>query len=86
MQDAKCASIARFRSAKSIRLPYYCQKHHDGCSNFLSKIVFTDECMFHLNGHVYAKNVRIWGTERPFEGTQVPTLSSEAIPCCVITK
>ena len=31
---------------------YYFQNHADGYSNFLSKIVFTDECMFCLNGHV----------------------------------
>ena len=64
----------------------YCHNHPDGYSDFLSKIVFTDECMFRLNGHVNTQNVRIWGTERPTEGNQVPVYSSGVMAWCGITK
>ena len=36
-----------------------CQNHPNGYSNFLSKIVFTDEWMFRLHGHLSTRNVRI---------------------------
>lgn len=35
--------------------------------NFLKKIVFSDEATFHVCGKVNKHNVRIWGTEKPYE-------------------
>ena len=64
----------------------YCQNHRDGYSEFLSKIVFTDECIFRLNGHVNTQNARIWGTERPTEGNQVPVHSQSVMFWCGISK
>lgn len=34
-------------------------------SDFLSKIVFTDEATFHISGQVNTHNCRIWATEKP---------------------
>ena len=64
----------------------YCQNHPLGYSEYLSKIVFTDECMFRLNGHVNTQNVRIWGTERPAEGNQVPVNSPGVMAWCSISR
>ena len=64
----------------------YCQNHPNGYSEFLSRILFTDECIFRLNGHVNTQNVRIWGTNRPSEGNQVPVNSPGIIFWCGISK
>ena len=49
---------------------WHCQNQPEGMSEYLSKIVFSDECMFYLNGSVNTQNVRIWATERPIQGRQ----------------
>ena len=64
----------------------YCQNHPNGYSEFLSRIEFTDECIFRLNGHVNTQNARIWGTDRPSEGNQVPVYSPGIIFWCGISK
>ena len=52
-----------FDSDRQIRLnfSYYCKKYPEGYTNLLSKIVFTDECMFRLNVDLNTENVQIWG-------------------------
>ena len=69
-----------------LRFAHYSQHHSDGYSEFLSRIVFTDECIFRLNGHVNTQNARIWGTERPTEGNQVPVNSTGIMFWCGISK
>ena len=39
-------------------------------SEYISKITFSDDCIFHLKGSVNTQNVIIWGTERLVEGRQ----------------
>lgn len=34
--------------------------------NFASRLVFSDEATFHVNGKVNRHNVRIWGTNNPY--------------------
>lgn len=36
-----------------------------GESNFLKKVIFSDEATFHVSGKVNRHNCRIWGTENP---------------------
>ena len=59
-------------SSKVKRLLFarHCQNHPRGYSKYLSKIVFSDEWIFRINGSENKQNVRIWGTERPNEGSQ----------------
>ena len=55
-----------------LKFGQYYQNHPDGYSEFLSRIVITDEIIFRLNGQVNTQNAMIWGTERSSEGNQVP--------------
>ena len=55
-------------------------------SGYLSKVVFSDECIFRLNGSVSTQNVRIWGTERPVEGRQTFLHSPTIMVWCEISK
>ena len=55
-------------------------------SEYLSKIVFSDECIFRLNGSVNTQNVRIWGTKRPVEERQTLSHSPSIIVRCEISK
>ena len=64
----------------------YCQNHLDGYSEFLSRILFRDEWIFRLNGHVNTQSTRIWVTERPSEGNQVPVNSACIMFWCGISK
>ena len=46
----------------------FCRKFLKLCDddeNWISKILFTDEAHFHLNGDVNTHNVRIWSTDNP---------------------
>ena len=40
----------------------HCQRNPVEYSEYLSRKVFSDECIFRLNGHVNMENVRIWET------------------------
>ena len=53
---------------------------------YLSKIVFSDEYNFRINGSVNKQNVRIWGTERPTECNQSFMHSPSVIIWCAIGK
>ena len=39
---------------------------------YFSRIVFSDECLFHMNGVVINRNERIWGTSNPQTLLEVP--------------
>ena len=45
----------------------WCLQNLESNENFMSCIIFSDECVFHVSGKVNKHNVRIWGTERPHE-------------------
>ncbi len=47
--------------------------HRD--ATFLSRIIWSDECSFHLDGWVNRQNLRFWGTERPTEVVEKMTQS-----------
>ena len=79
VQDAKFASYADSDRQSQLDFAYYCQKHPDGHPNFLSNILFTDECMFRLNGRENPQNVQIQGKGWPSKGIHVPEHSSGVI-------
>ena len=64
---------------KRVEFAKHCQAHPVGCDEFLSLIVFSDECIFRLNGVVRNQNLRIWSTERPKENNRVVMNSSSLI-------
>ena len=93
----KCLSLFPYKiqnlhlmhaSDRQARLTFahYCQTHSEGYSEFLSRIVFSDECIFRVNGHVNTQNARIWATERPTEGNQVPVRSPGIMFWCGVSK
>ena len=47
---------------KRVILARHCQNQNEGMSEYLSKIVFPDECIFRLNRSVNTQNARIWST------------------------
>ena len=71
---------------KRLQSVQHCQNHPTRYSEYLSKIVFFDECTFRLNGSVSKQNVRIWGTERPTEGNQSFLNSPSVMVWCDIAK
>ena len=66
--DAKSLRNYQHRQEKRVLFARHCQNQHEGMSEYLSKIVFSDECIFRLYGSVNIENIRIWGIERPVEG------------------
>ena len=46
--------------------------------NFLNTLIFSDEAIFRMNGHVNKQNCRIWGTEEPSVFVEEP-LQSEKV-------
>ena len=45
---------------KRVIFAHHCQNQPEGMSEYLSKIGFSDECIFRLNGSISTQNVRIW--------------------------
>ena len=69
-----------------LEFAHYCQNHQNGYSEFLARIVFTDECIFRVNGHVNSQNARIWAKERPAEHNEVPVHSPGVMFWCGLSK
>ena len=55
-----------------------------GASEYLSRIVFSDECIFRINGHVNKQNVRISAKEKPNQVNQAPLNSPGVMVWCAI--
>lgn len=68
----------KFDSDRQCRLEqtYYCQKYLYSYSDFVSKVLFTDKCMFRLNGHVNSQDAEIFWSESSSEACQEPVHSS----------
>lgn len=58
----------------------------EGAEGYLAKIVFSDECIFRLNGFVNKQNVRIWGDERPNDVNEHTLHSPSVMVWCAISK
>ena len=52
-------------------------KETDADATFLSKVIFSDESIFHLEGAVNRHNCRVWGLEPPSEIIQKSHTSSK---------
>ena len=78
--------LASIQSGREDRLRFFSSLLKDPVrySEFLSIIVFTDECTFRLNGHVNLYKSGIWLTECSKEGIQVPVNSLGIIFLCGI--
>ena len=48
--------------------------------------MFSDECMFRVNGYVNKQNVRIWANERPSQVNEAPHNSPGIVIWCAISK
>jgi hypothetical protein len=46
-------------------------------STFLTRIIWSDECSFHLDGWVNRQNLRFWGSEKPTNIIQHSSLSQK---------
>ena len=71
---------------KRLQFARHYQNNPSGYLEYLSKVVFSDECIFRLNGSVSKQNVRIWSTERPTEGNQSFLNSPNVIVRCFVAK
>lgn len=54
--------------------------------SFISRLVFSDEAVFHLTGKVNKHNVRIWSTENPHESVELVRDSPKLNVFCAITQ
>jgi len=78
--------ISEADKEKRLEFAHHCSSHSEGYSEYLSRIVFSDECMFRINGVVNKQNVRIWGTERPEEINPIVLNSPGVMTWCAISK
>lgn len=53
-------------------------------SDFKSKIFFSDEANFYLDGFVNKRNCRIWGSEKPRPNEEQPTSEAKVTVWCAI--
>ena len=69
---------------KRLKFARYRQNPTRRYSEYLTKNVFADECIFYLNGSVNKKNVSICGTERPAAGNlQLMNCTSGLVRCTI---
>ena len=86
VQDAKSPRNYQHRQEEKSSLSVISKTNKRVCLSTLSKIVFSDECIFRLNGSINTQKVRIWGTERPVEGRQTFSHSPSIMVWCGIAK
>ena len=71
---------------KRLQFALHCQSQPKGYSEYLSKIFFSEKCIFRLNGSINKQNVRTWVTERPTEGNQSFMYCPSVMVWCAIGK
>ena len=70
--------------AQRVTFATYCFTEQASDVNFLHRIVFSDECVFHVSGMANTHNTRIWGTENPHETQEHETHSEKITVWCGI--
>ncbi len=63
-----------------------CRREIRNDPNYLTRIVFSDECFFYTNGVVNKYNARIWGTENSETVIEVPQRSTKVMVWCAMHK
>lgn len=63
----------------------WCMENIQSDSSFLNRIIFSDECVFHVDGKVNKHNVRIWGTENPHDYREVARDSEKVTVWCAMS-
>ena len=63
----------------------WCLENLESDENFMSRIIFSDECVFHVSGKVNKHNVRIWGTERPHDTREHEAHSPKVAVWCALS-
>ena len=53
-------------------------------ASFLNRVIFSDECVFHVDGKVNKHNVRIWGSENRHETREVSRDSAKVTVWCAL--
>lgn len=71
---------------KRLRFAQHCLQYRSGPGEYLSRIVFSDECIFRVNGYVIKQNVRIWGKKRPEQVNEATLNSPSVMVWCAISK
>ncbi len=64
----------------------HCRTQSERCEDYVSKIVFSEECTFRFNGTVNRQNVRIWGTECSHVVNHVPRHGEKVTVWCAVSK
>ena len=68
IQEEKTACNHKLGQDETVKSGADCQNQPEGMSEYLSKIIFSDECIFCLNGSVYTQNVRIGVPNARYKG------------------
>ena len=57
---------------RRVEFANWCLLRVDTDQHFITRIIFTDEAIFYLNGHVNRHNTRLWAQENPhwYAGTK----------------
>lgn len=63
----------------------WCMENIQSDRSFLHRIIFSDECVFHVDGKVNKHNVRIWGTENPHAYREVARNSDKVTVWCAMS-
>ena len=72
--------------AERLQWAQHCRRELRIDSQYLSRIVFSDECLFHANGVVNNHNARIWGTSNPQTVQEVPLQREKVMVWCAMHK
>ena len=59
--------------------------HDQECETLTLKLIFSDECTFHVSGNVNCYHLRIWGTENPHSVVEYYQDSSKVNMFCAIS-
>lgn len=85
MYPYKFHMVHQLSEEDKVKRMEFCQnflKQCDADKNWISKILFTDEAHFHLNGAVNTHNMRIWSTANPNEVIEQPLHSPKVTVFC----
>lgn len=64
----------------------YCRRELRNDSQYLNRVLFSDECQFSLSGSVNKQNCRVWGTERPNLVFDTPQNSPSVMVWCALSR